>query len=82
MTVQVVGGSGRRSMAENRNASAQSLKDDTFEGDSAVGSGSDITHRLEVGCVTRGEMGQPGLSAANAERIEAARRAGSSSGPK
>ena len=37
------GGSGSRSMAENRNASAQSLNDATFEGESELGSGRAIT---------------------------------------
>ncbi len=37
------GGSGRRSMAENRKASAQSVKDDTFDGDRLTGSGRDMT---------------------------------------
>ena len=36
------GGSGSRSMAENRNASAQSLNDDTFDGDSVAGRGNDM----------------------------------------
>src|SRR5439155_20062308 len=36
------GGSGRWSMAENRKASAQSLKDATFEGEREVGSGNGI----------------------------------------
>ena len=34
------GGSGRWSMAENRNARPQSVKDDTFDGDRLVGSGN------------------------------------------
>ena len=33
------GGSGSLSMAENRKASAQSWKDETFDGDSVLGSG-------------------------------------------
>jgi hypothetical protein len=37
-TVAGVGGSGSRSMAENRKARAHSVNDDTFEGESDVGS--------------------------------------------
>ena len=37
-TVATVGGSGSRSIAENRKASAHSVNDDTFEGESEVGS--------------------------------------------
>ena len=39
-TAGAEGGSGRRSMAENRKASAQSLKVDTFDGEREEGSSS------------------------------------------
>ena len=38
LTVATVGGSGSRSMAEKRKASAHSVNDDTFDGESEVGS--------------------------------------------
>jgi hypothetical protein len=38
--VQIEGGSGSFSMAENRNANGQLVNDSTFDGDSPVGSGS------------------------------------------
>ena len=43
------GGSGSWSMAEKRNARAQSLNDDTFDGDSEVGSGRLIATQANEG---------------------------------
>ena len=43
------GGSGRRSMVENRKARAQSLNDDTLDGDSDVGRGSTIAGKATDG---------------------------------
>jgi hypothetical protein len=44
------GGSGTRSIAENRKARAQSLNDATFDGDRDRGSGRAIDGRLSTAC--------------------------------
>jgi len=48
LTVAIVGGSGSRSMAEKRNANAHSVKEETFEGDSEVGSSNDMVRGYAV----------------------------------
>ena len=54
-------GSGRWSMAENRNASAQSWKDETREGESPVGGSSAMTEAYApplTASVTPGRLNQ------------------------
>lgn len=62
------GGSGSLSIAEKRKARAQSLKVETFDGDSEVGSGRAMSRCYDP--------------AVTLERMDVAMPAGSSSGPK
>ena len=67
-------------MAENRNESAQSVKAETFEGESEVGSFNAMFGRLRMPRDSCREKRQ--FTCENASRTDAAIVAGSSKGPK
>jgi hypothetical protein len=54
-----VGGSGSRSMAENRNARAQSVNDDTLEGLSDRGTGNAMAREYAPGMTAKADAGGP-----------------------
>ena len=61
LVAATVGGSGRRSMAENRNASAQSVNDETLDGLSVRGTGKAMGRAYARGVTVSGDAaaGQP-----------------------
>ena len=68
------------SIAENRKDNAQSVKVETFDGESDVGRSRDMFGRLRSASDSRRDGGQSTVE--KASRIDDAMVAGSSSGPK
>ena len=75
-----VGGCGILSIAEKRNANAQSVKDDTFDGESDVGSSNAMFGRLRRASDSCRDEYQATVE--KELRIDDAMALGSSSGPK
>jgi hypothetical protein len=80
LTVATVGGCGILSIAEKRKDNAQSVKDDTFDGESDVGSFNAMFGRLRRASDSCRDECQASIE--KESRIDDAMVSGSSSGPK